>query len=264
MTPRVPPGVARLAIIVSILAAWEILPRAGLVAPLFLPPLSHVLRALVTDWQEFGNALLATLAEVAPAMLLACGGGMLVGIVVGAGPRLHRVLLPLFSSAYAVPIVILYPILAVWLGIGPESKIAFAAIYGFFPTLLTTAAGVRTIDGRLVMTARSLGASTVQRLVRVVLPAAIPAVLAGVRLGGALVIVGVVVAEMLTSTAGIGFLVTRYRTILDSEHVYAAVLMVVVLAYLFDAFMRVVEQRTVMWRTAGRGEAPVTAAAVAS
>jgi NitT/TauT family transport system permease protein/taurine transport system permease protein len=142
--------------------------------------------------------------------------------------------------------------LTVWLGIGPESKIAFASIYGFFPTLLATAAGARSIDPRLLMTARSMGATPLQQVVRVVLPASIPTVLAGLRLGGALVIVGVVVSEMLTSTAGIGYLVTRYRTILDSPHVFAAVLLVIVLTLVYDRLMRLVERLVPAWRFAGR------------
>ena len=82
--------------------------------------------------------------------------------------------------------------------------------------LLATAAGIRTIDPNLLLAARSMGATLPQRITRVIIPASIPTVLAGLRLGGVLVIVGVVVAEMLTSTAGIGYLVTRYRTVLDS------------------------------------------------
>ena len=79
-------------------------------------------------------------------MLIACGLGILVGAVVGGVAALRNLLLPVFSSLYAVPIVILYPIFTAWFGIGSESKIAFAGIYGFFPVMLSTAAGIRTID----------------------------------------------------------------------------------------------------------------------
>ena len=93
--------------------------------------------------------------------------------------------------------------------------------------MLATAAGIRTIDPNLLLAARSMGATLPQRILRVVIPASIPTVLAGLRLGGVLVIVSVVVAEMLTSTAGIGYMVTRYRTVLDSAHVFGAVLLIV-------------------------------------
>ena len=251
----IPPGVLRWTIVAALLLGWEVLPRAGLVPALFLPPLSDTLRVAAADWREYAANLGVTLWEVGLAILLACGGGLLAGSVIGSIGRLRITLLPVASSLYAVPLVIVYPVLTVWLGIGPASKIAFAGLYGFFPTTLATAAGIRTIDPNLLLAARSMGATPVQRIVRVVLPASIPTVLAGLRLGGALVIVGVVVAEMLVATEGIGYLVSRYRTILDSPHVFAAVLLVLVVALVFDLFMRVLERQTRLFQIAGRHSA---------
>jgi len=151
-----------------------------------------------------------------------------------------------------VPLVILYPVFTVWLGIGSESKIAFAAIYGFLPTMLSTAAGIQTIDPQLVLAARSMGATLSQRLVRVIIPAAIPTVLSGLRVGGALVIVGVVVSEMLISSAGIGYLISRYRTILDSPHVFAGVLLVLAMAIAFNAAIKWIERKASIWQTGTR------------
>lgn len=240
----------RLLIVLCVLALWEALPRAGLVPPLFLPPLSRTLAALAADWRGFASALATTLSEVAVAMVFAVGGGILAGAVVGAlaGPR--KLLLPVASSLYAVPIVVLYPVFTAWFGVGPESKVAFASVYGFFPTMLATAAGIQTIDPNLLLTARSMGATPVQRLLHVILPAAIPTVLAGLRLGGALVIVGVVVAEMLIASAGIGYLVTSARTILESPRVFAGVLLVLAIAIGFDQLMRLLERRSRSWNPA--------------
>lgn len=245
-------GRIRALIIACLLVLWEVLPRSGLVPPLFLPPLSATLGVLLADWPVFQAALAVTLAEVAIALVFAVGGGILVGAVVGAIPGPRRLLLPVFSSLYAVPLVVLYPVMTAWFGIGSESKVAFAAIYGFFPTMLATAAGIRTIDPQLLLTARSMGATPLQRLLRVILPASIPTVLAGLRLGGALVIVGVVVAEMLISSAGVGYIVTFSRTVLDSPRVFAGVLLVLVIAIGFDLLMRAVEHRCATWSGAGR------------
>jgi NitT/TauT family transport system permease protein len=249
---RPSPAVARWLIIAVVLALWEMLPRLGLVAELFLPSLSSTVAVMVRDWPEYAQNLLVTLYEVAVAMVFACGGGILAGALIGGVALLRNLLLPVFSSLYAVPIVILYPIFTAWLGIGSESKIAFAATYGFFPVTLATAAGIRTIDPQLLTVARSMDASLSQQIARVIVPASIPTVLSGLRLGGALTIVGVVVSEMLTSAAGIGYLVTRYRTVLDSAHVFAAVIMILLLTVLFDAMVRLIERRTVAWQSAGR------------
>jgi len=249
---RPSPTTLRWIIIAALLVLWEALPRVGAISPLFLPPLSETFRAVITDWPEYADALVVSLGEVAVALVFACGGGILTGAVIGSVPLLRTLLLPVASSLYAVPLVILYPVLTVWLGIGSESKIAFAALNGFLPTALATAAGIRTIDPNLVLAARSMGATLSQRVSRVIIPAAMPTVLAGLRLGGVLVIVGVVVSEMLTSTAGIGYIVTRYRTVLDSAHVFGAVLLIVLLTLLFDTLARFLERRATVWQTVSR------------
>ena len=242
------PALLRWIIIAVLVALWEALPRLGAISPLFLPPVSDTLRVVIVDWAEYLQALLVSLGEVAAALCFACGGGILAGAVMGSVPVLRTLLLPVASSLYAVPLVVLYPVLTVWLGIGSESKIAFAAINGFLPTALATAAGIRTIDPNLILAARSMGATLPQRVLHVVIPASIPTVLAGLRLGGVLVIVSVVVAEMLTSTAGIGYVVSRYRTVLDSTHVFGAVLLIVLLTLMFDRFARFLERRGAAWQ----------------
>jgi NitT/TauT family transport system permease protein/taurine transport system permease protein len=239
-------------IVILLLVLWEALPRLGLIPELFLPSLSSTLSAGWNEAGEYGQALAVTLYEVGIAMALACGGGILCGALVGSLPRPRVLIMPMVSSLYAVPLVILYPVITVWLGIGSESKIAFAAIYGFLPTMLSTAAGIQTIDPQLLLAARSMGATLVQRLFRVIIPAAIPTVLSGLRIGGALVIVGVVVSEMLISSAGIGYLISRYRTILDSPHVFAGVLLVLAMAVAFNAVIRLLERKAAIWQTGTR------------
>ena len=172
-----PPTVRRL-IGLLLLVAWEAVPRLGLLPELFVPPLSKTLAVLWLDRAIYGSALLVTLYEVAIAMLIACGIGILVGAVVGGVATLRNLMLPVFSSLYAVPIVILYPIFTAWFGIGSESKIAFAGVYGFFPVMLSTAAGIRTIDEQYLLAARSMGATLPQLIARVIIPASIPTVLA--------------------------------------------------------------------------------------
>lgn len=152
------------------------------------------------------------------------------------------------SSAYAIPLVVLYPLFTAWFGIGMESKVIFAIVYGILPTLLGAAAGAQTIDRNLIVTARSMGATRLQQITRVLIPATMPTVLSSLRIGGALVIVGVVVAEMLMSTAGIGFLISRYRTLLDSPRVFAAILLVLMLAILFDLLVQAAERRFAGWK----------------
>jgi NitT/TauT family transport system permease protein/taurine transport system permease protein len=128
----------------------------------------------------------------------------------------------------------------------------FAGIYGFFPVMLSTAAGIRTIDPQFLLAARSMGATIYQQITKVIIPASLPTVFSGLRLGGALAIIGVVVSEMLTASAGIGYLVTLNRTILDSPRVFAGILCILVLSVAYDIVSRRLERRMVVWQSVGR------------
>ncbi len=239
-----------------LLVLWEALPRLGLIPSLFLPPLTETMTALVVNAGDYGRHLLFSLRAMAASLLIACGIGIGVGLLAGSIASVRRVMLPLASGLYAVPIVILYPLFTAWFGIGPQSKIAFASIYGLLPCLLGTMAGVQTIDRQYITVARSMRASRWQTISRVLLPAAIPTVLSSLRVGGALVIVGIVVAEMLTSAEGIGYLITRYRTMLNSPRVFAGILVVVAVVFLFDGLVRLIERRTAAWRLSTRSGEP--------
>src|SRR3954447_8751337 len=177
------PATVRWLILAALLVFWELFPRTGIIPELFLPPLSKTIDVLVKDWREYASELAVTLYEVAFAMLIACGFGILAGALIGGIALLRNLLLPVFSSLYAVPIVILYPIFTAWFGIGSQSKIIFAGVYRFFPVMLPTAAGIRTIDAHRLLAARSRAASLPQQITRVIIPASIPTVLTGLRLG---------------------------------------------------------------------------------
>lgn len=246
------PRAVRYMIGIAVLVLWEAIPRFGILPELFIPPLTKTLHVLWLDRFIYAEALWVTIYEVAIAMVIACGVGILLGAIIGGIANLRQLMLPIFSNLYAVPIVILYPVFTAWFGIGSESKIIFAGVYGFFPVLLSTAAGIRTIDEQYLLAARSMGATLPQIIAHVIIPASIPTVLVGLRLGGALTIIGVIFAEMLTSANGIGYLVTKNRTTLDSSRVFAAIVIILFLAIAYDIGMRMIERRTLVWQTAGR------------
>ena len=172
--------------------AWEMAPRLGLVPPIILASLSETLAVPFTQFSTFGPALVVTLSEIVGALAIAYVGGGVIGIIVGSSRVLRVTALPLISSVYAIPFVVIYPILTAWLGIGTASKVWFGGIYGFFPMALASAAGVQTVDSRYVMAARAMGASRFQLLTQIYVPAALPSIVSGLRLGGALVTIGVV------------------------------------------------------------------------
>ena len=238
------------ALYLAIIVAWEVLPRAGVIPRLFVPPLSEAVGALVADRRDYLASLPTTLGEIVVAYLIACGGGIAAGQLVAASATARRMLLPLIRGAYAAPLVVLYPVMMVWFGLGAESKIAFAALYAFIPTMLTALAGVAALSPALGETARAFGATRLQQILYIALPASLPSVVAALRLGGALVIVGVIVAEMLGAAEGLGFLITRYRTLLNSPGVYAGIILVLVMTGVHELLLRRLERTVAAYREA--------------
>jgi len=232
----------------AILAAWEILPRVGAIPRLFVPPLSEALGALVTDRQEYLGSLPTTFGEILASYVIVCGGGILLGQLVGSSAAARRMLLPVLRGVYAVPLVVLYPVMMVWFGLGSESKIAFASIYAFIPTMLTAVAGVAALSPALAETARAFGATRAQQILYISLPASLPSIVAALRLGGALVIVGVIVAQMLGAAEGLGFLITRYRTLLNSPGVYAGIVLVLLITGMHEILLRGLERKVAAYR----------------
>lgn len=261
---RPDPKIVRWCILASLLFLWELVPMTGVLPELFLPRLSKTIGVLWADLDIYTSALMITLYEVLVATAIACGLGILCGAAVGGIAVLRDLLLPVFSSLYAIPIVILYPIFTAWFGIGSQSKIMFAGLYGFFPVMLSTAAGIRTIDPQFLLAARSMGATTLQQITKVIIPASLPTIFTGLRLGGALAIIGVVVAEMLTASAGIGYLVTLNRTLLDSPRVFAGILCILVLSIVYDIASRVLERRMIVWQSVGKHKQAAAARPVAA
>lgn len=245
---RLPPVALRWLCLALLLLLWEAAPRLGWVPPVILATPSAALAAGLADWELFASALRATFLEILSALAFAYGLGGLAGLAIGLSPFGRRVALPLVSSLYALPLIVIYPVMTAWFGIGPASKVWFASLYGVFPVILSTAAGVQLVDRRLITMARAQGAGFWPMMTEVIIPASLPAVVSGLRVGGALVTVGVVVAEMLAATDGIGFLITQYRTMFQTPQIYFGILLVLVLAGGLDTLISRLERRASRWR----------------
>jgi NitT/TauT family transport system permease protein/taurine transport system permease protein len=158
------------------------------------------------------------------------------------------------SSIFAIPLIVLYPLLMVWLGIGPLSKIVFGVLSGFFPIALNTIDGVRAIEQRYFVFARSIGATSLQTYARIVFPMALPAVVSGLRVGTGLVVIGVVVTEMLASLGGIGFLISYHRTLFDTGHVYFGMMLALTMAVAVNIGITWLDRRLALWRMLEQAE----------
>ena len=232
----------------SLTAAWELAFRAGLMNPLIFGSPSLVVAAAVKDGPTFLQAFQVTAYEMALAVAMSWIGGIGVGIVLGSTRFTGVLFAPLLSGVIALPLVVLYPAFVAWLGIGPLSKIAYGTAAGFFPVALATMLGVRSIDPRYLVMARAMGAGPLQIVTRVIVRLAMPAVVAGLRVGTSVAIIAVVQSEMLSATDGIGYWISYHRTLFNVGHVYLGIILVVIVAAVANGLLSLIEKRSGRWR----------------
>jgi ABC-type nitrate/sulfonate/bicarbonate transport system permease component len=243
------PGVLRLAVIVLILVIWEIAAR-WFIDPLFISPPSKVFTSLGAVWQTNGvpAALRLTLFELAVAFSIAVVIGLGVGLAVGLNPFARRSLTPIVLLLYGLPQITILPLFILYFGIGAASKIAFGVTHGMFPIMLTVIAGVQNLKPILLTSARSMGAGRWQVLRYVIFPHMIPSFFAGMRLGMTGVLLGVLLAELYVSTAGIGHFTTMFTENFDPTKLFGLIAMLAAMAIMLNEIVRRAETHFSRWR----------------
>jgi NitT/TauT family transport system permease protein len=242
-------GVVRLGAVALLLIAWEIAAR-WFIDPLFISPPSRVLLSLGTVWHTTGvpAALRLTLFELAVAFAIAVVIGLTVGLAVGLRPFARRSLMPIILLLYGLPQITILPLFILYFGIGPASKIAFGVTHGMFPITIAIVAGVQNLKPILLVSARSMGASRWQILRWVVFPHMIPSFFAGMRLGMSGALLGVLLAELYVSTAGIGHFTTMFTENFDPTKLFGLVAMLATMAIMLNEIVRRAETRFSRWR----------------
>ncbi|HXF52594.1 MAG TPA: ABC transporter permease [Hyphomicrobiaceae bacterium] len=225
-------GRVRLLLVATMVAIWEALSASGFFYRDVIPSLLAIARAMVAVLAqgEFYRHLAVTLAEVATALAIGGSIGILLGLLLGANRFLSRAFEHYLYWLGPTPKIIFFPIMIMWFGIGPESKIAMGAISCFFPIVLSTAAGMRAIDPILIRVGQSFKASPWQAATKIYLPAMREPVLNGVRLGLGVAIIGTLLAETKLSNAGIGYLIMQAYAVFDMPRMYAMLIVLFALA----------------------------------
>jgi len=222
----------RLAIVAIVLATWQAVADSGLLFRDVVPSLVAIFRALVNLLADdrFYTHLEATAFEVGIAMLVGGGLGLLVGLVLGANRLLGKAFEPYLYYLGPTPKIIFFPVMIMWFGVGPPSKIAMGAISCFFPIALSVAAGMRQINPVLISVGRSFRAAAWQMAVKIYLPAMRHPIVNGARLGLGVAIIGTVLAETKLSNRGIGFLIINSYNTFNMPRMYALLIVLFALA----------------------------------
>jgi NitT/TauT family transport system permease protein len=243
------PGVGRLGVIVALLICWEIAARF-FVDRDFLSPPSVVLMSLgdVLGTKGVPAALGLTLYELAVAFVLSVAIGVTVGLAVGLGRFAQKSFMPIILLLYGLPQITILPIFILLFGINAPSKIAFGVTHGMFPIMISVAAGVRNLKPILLVSARSMGAGRWHILRYVIFPHMIPSFFSGMRLGMTAVLLGVLLAELYVSTAGIGYFTSVFTQNLNPTKLIGLVSILAFMAIVLNELVRRAEVHYARWR----------------
>lgn len=230
----------------GVLLAWLVLAATGAVDPFLLPAPADVagsLQTVVTDSRTYPH-LWTTVRQIFTAFLIAAIAGIGIGLPIGWYQTLRRAYEPVLATVYAVPLVVLYPVIALLFGIGATSKIVFGGLYAFFPIVLGTVSAVSLVDRNLVSAGRSMGARGLTLFRTVVLPAAAPRIMTGLRLGVILATLAVVGGQYIAGTSGLGYLLATAGQSFQTVEMFAYIVLTLALAALINGLMAALDHYT--------------------
>lgn len=248
---RVPGAAASLIALAAFLLAWKLIVIVGNYPPFILPAPEVVLARFAEAWSD-GTILphaLRTLVEVAIGFAVGAGSALILGYLLARLPLVERLLSPYLVAAQATPILALAPLLALWFGTGLASKVIICALIVFFPVAIATMVGIRAVDARLLELARSLRATRRQIVTTLEIPAALPSIFGGLRVGVTLAVVGAIVGEWAGADRGLGLLVNLARgSLFDTPLLFATLLTIALLGVALYGLVVLVERALVRRR----------------
>ena len=240
---------------VVVVVLWQWAGGAGWISPEFMPTPWVILKSLIhliasgDLAYQIGVSIQRTLLGFAIGGLL----GLVFGCLTGMFRKAEYMLDPSIQVLRLVPHLAIAPLIILWFGFGETSKIAIIISGSFFPMYINTYAGIRQVDGKWFEVGRVLEFKPYQRFTRLIVPGALPSILLGVRLSLAVSWISLVVAELVGSTAGIGFMINEAKQNSDTPVIFVGILIFAVVGKLIDSLVRLLERRWLHWRDSYRG-----------
>jgi putative riboflavin transport system permease protein len=242
---------AALSILVALglfLAIWQLVVVVSGFPPFILPPPGAVIARWASAWSAgtIGPHLVATLQEVVLGFVAGAGAAVPIGYALARSARVERLVSPYLVAAQATPILALAPLIALWFGPGLAGKVVICALIVFFPVAIATMVGIRSVDAGLLELGRSLRATRRQVLTTLEIPAALPSILGGMRVGVTLAVVGAIVGEWAGAERGLGVLINLARgSMFDIPLMFATLLTIALVGIALYLVVVLVERRLV-------------------
>jgi NitT/TauT family transport system permease protein len=247
-------GLGRVAPLLGLVAVWQAASATGVLPARLLPSPAAVARVLATlvVSGEIVPHTLASLGRAGTGFLVAVVGGVAVGILMARFPPVERAVEPLLGLTYPVPKPALIPLFMIWLGIGDFSKVTVIALACALPVVIAAYNGAAGVEETLVWSARARGTPEHRLLWRIVLPAALPQIAAGIRSALAVALIVLVSSEFISSEAGLGYLIFSYGGVGAEDAMLAVVLYLAVIGYAADTLYVALLRRVLAWHEFAR------------
>lgn len=238
---------------VSVLAfvvLWEYVGGSGLVNPLFTSSPSRILKEAIAFAATglFVSNIETSLFELLIGFIAAAVIAIPVSIVAGWSRIAYALLNPYIGIGYVMPRIALVPLITLWFGIGLSAKVVLVVIMVVFPVMIVVIEGVRKVDADLIRLARAFGAGSGQIFRTIILPASVPYIIAGLKIGYGLGVVGIVVGELYGSTSGLGFLLVSAGAVYNTDLMFVSVFTLVIIGVTGMALLSLIEARFSRWR----------------
>lgn len=240
----------RIALFLTLLAGWELLAVVGILNPFYSSQPSHILRDLPLFYSD-GNLLHhtgVTLAEAMWGLILGTLFGIVVAFFLGLFDFLGKVIEPLITALYGIPKLALAPIFVLWFGLGLESKVIMSGLLVFFLVFFSTYGGIKSVDRNILTSVRLMGATQGQIIRKVILPSAVPWILAGVRGGLGASLIGAIVGEYMGASAGLGWVISTATSFFQVDRVMSCIFLLFVVGIVFNAVLKHIEKILLKWR----------------
>ncbi len=239
-------------VLIVLLGLWEAGVRLFHVPRYILPPPSRVIFVFCTRFSLLLAHAGTTLVETTLGMMFGVVGGFVLAVVIFYSPTLERAIYPLIIASQMIPVFAIAPLLVVWFGYGLWPKVTVAALIVFFPIVVNTVDGLRSVNEETIDVLRSLDASKKRIFASVRVPASLPSLFSGLKVGVTLSVVGATIGEWIGAKSGLGYLMIQSNALLRIDLVFAAIFMLSILGLCLFGVVRIMERRLLRWRAPRR------------
>jgi len=241
-----------LGLAVALVVGWEFGVKLGNVPAYLLPPPTAVFASLVNDWKVIYLNTFPTLIAILGGFALSVVIGIPLATVIVFSRLAERMLYPPMIASQAIPKVAIAPLFIVWMGFGVMPKVWIAFLIAFFPVVIDTVVGLRSVQPEMLQLGRSMGGGTLRVFLKLRLPNALPNIFAGLKVAIALAVVGAITGEFVGSQSGLGYLLTSASGQMDTALVFAVLVVISVIATLLFMIIEAVEKLVIPWHSSMR------------